>query len=295
MDSGSRLYKKDPKSRRVSKAKPAPRVIHEKSGPVHAELISIGREILRGRIEDRNSGFLAGYLSRRGAVVHRITVVDDNERAIAAALVEAIQRGAMLIITTGGLGPTSDDCTLAGVADALGVPLQIDSQAREMVESAFRRLKAEGLTTRDGLTRSREKMCAIPLGGVAKPNPVGISPGVVSRLPAGCVVVCLPGVPDEMEAVWNSLASEIREIRSDFKVAVREVEAPTADESILQPWLDRLHAEFPNVWIKSHSPGFRKKGRGIRVTFEAHAPTAHEAELAVEGALRRLLALAGAG
>jgi molybdenum cofactor synthesis domain-containing protein len=295
MDSGSRLYRKDPKSRWVSKVKPAPRVLHGKSGPVHAELLSVGREILRGQVAERNAGYLAGELSRQGVVVHRITVVDDNDRAITAAVVEALQRGAKLLVINGGLGPTSDDRTLGAVADALGVPLEIQPRAREMVEAAFRRLKAEGKTPQEGLTRAREKMCAVPRGSEPVRNNEGISPGVIARLPSGSVVVCLPGVPCEMQAVWEELTPALREFRSRFKVAVREVEAPTADESILQPWLDLLHAEFPNVWIKTHSPGFAKKGQGIRVTFEAHMPTLHEAELAVEGALRRLLALAGAG
>ena len=76
---------------------------------------------------------------------------------------------------------------------------------------------------------------------------------------------------------------------------MREVEAPTLDESVLRPWLDKVRKEFPGVWIQTHTPGFRHKSRGIRVTFEADAGTKHEAELAVEGALRRLLALAGSG
>lgn len=295
MDSGSRIYRKDKGSKRVSSAEPAPRVIHERSGPVHTEIISVGREILRGQLADTNARFLAGRISRRGKLVHRITAVDDNDRAIKTAIVEALSRGAQVVITTGGLGPTSDDVTLGGVADALGVPLAIDTHAREMVESAFRRLKADGVIDKEGLTRSREKMCAIPVGSEPVPNRVGISPGVISRLPGGAVVVCLPGVPQEMQAVWEEVVPLLKEMKSDLKIARREAEAPTVDESVLQPWLDVLHAEFPNIWIKSHSPGFGRKDRGIRVTFEAHATSEREAELAVDGALRRLLSLAGVG
>jgi molybdenum cofactor synthesis domain-containing protein len=258
-------------------------------------VISVGREILRGQLADTNARFLAGRISSRGKLVHRITVVDDNDRAIKNAVVEALARGAQLVITTGGLGPTSDDVTLGGVADALGVPLAIDPHARELVESAFKRLKSSGLVAKSGLTRSREKMCAIPVGSEPVPNSAGISPGVISRLPGGAMVVCLPGVHEEMQAVWEEVVPRLKELKSDLKVARREVETPTADESVLQPWLDTLHAEFPNVWIKSHSRGFGKTDRGIRVTFEAHATTEREAELAVDSALRRLLSLAGSG
>jgi molybdopterin-biosynthesis enzyme MoeA-like protein len=242
-----------------------------------------------------NSRYLAGRLSRGGTVIHRITVVDDRDRAITSAIIEAIKRGANLIITTGGLGPTSDDLTLGGVADALGVPLAINTHAKEMVEAAYKRLRSKGMIEQTGMTRAREKMCAIPVGSEPIPNPLGISPGILAHIPGGAIIVCLPGVPDEMKAVWNETAPRIKELHFDLASAHREVEAPTADESVLQPLLDRLHQEFPNVWIKSHSSGFGRKGKGIRVTFEAYAPSRHEAELAVDGALRRLLALAGAG
>jgi molybdenum cofactor synthesis domain-containing protein len=295
MDSGSRLYKRDPKSRKVSSARPAPRVHPERSGPVHVEIISVGREILRGQVADSNSRYLAGRLSKAGTVIHRMTVVDDNDRAIAGAVTEAIKRGVNLIITTGGLGPTSDDVTLGGVADALGVPLSINTHAKAMVEEAYARLKSEGKVAHGGMTRSREKMCAILIGSEPIRNDAGIAPGIITRISGGATVVCLPGVPEEMRAVWKSVEPKIKELESALVQARREVEAPTADESVLQPWLDELHAEFPTVWIKSHSSGFGSKGKGIRVTFEAYAPTAHEAELAVDGALRRLLSMAGAG
>lgn len=295
MDSESRLYKKDRKSGRVSRAKPAPRVKGGRSGPVHAEIVTVGRELLRGRVTDRNGSYLAGEISRRGAVVHRITTVDDRDRAITSAITGALERGATLVVTTGGLGPTSDDRTLGAAADALGVPLAIHPEAKKMVEDALDRLRNRGQVVRAGLTRSREKMCAFPVGAVPVANPVGIVPGSLARLPGGATVLCLPGIPEEARAVWEAALPSLKELRGEWAIVRREVEAPTADESVLQPWLDRLHSEFPGVWIQSHSPGFGKKGRGATLKFEASAPTEHEAELAVDGAVRRLLALAGAG
>jgi molybdenum cofactor synthesis domain-containing protein len=295
MDSGSRLYKKDGKTRRVSRVKPAPRVKPGRSGPVHAEVISVGRELVRGQVSDRNGPYLAEQLSRRGALVHRITAVDDRDRAITSSITEALERGASLVVTTGGLGPTSDDRTMGAAADAVGAPLAIHPDAKTMVEDAFHRLRKSGETIRSGLTRSREKMCAIPVGSVPVRNEVGIVPGALARLPGGAVVLCLPGVPEEARAVWEEAIPMLRELGPELVAAHREVEAPTADESVLQPWLDVLHEEYPGVWIHSHAPGFGRKGRGALLRFEARAPSQHEAELAVEGAVRRLLALAGAG
>jgi molybdopterin-biosynthesis enzyme MoeA-like protein len=74
--------------------------------------------------------------------------------------------------------------------------------------------------------------------------------------------------------------------------AERELEAPTSDESAMRPVLDRLTEEFPGVWVKSHPPASRRKDP-IRVTLQSFAATQKEADTLVEGALRRLLALAG--
>jgi molybdenum cofactor synthesis domain-containing protein len=281
--------------RRHTPAGVAPKGLVERTGPLHVEIIVVGRELLRGRTVDANASHLAGWLSQRGAIVHRITTVDDHDRAIAEAVTEAIERGARLVITTGGLGPTSDDRTLGAVADALRLPLAIHPHARQMVESAYLRLERERVVPRAGLTPAREKMCAIPVGSEPIPNESGTAPGVIVRRPGGVTVLCLPGVPEEARAVFHSAMDRLREIAPRGAVAQRDVETPTADESLLRPILDRLAEEFPLVWVKSHAPGFRRGDDRIRVTLEACAATEAEAEAAVENALRRLLALAGGG
>ncbi len=282
-------------ARRRPPAGVAPKVAVERTGPLHVEIIAVGRELLRGRTVDANASHLAGWLSQRGAIVHRITTVDDHDRAITEALTEAIERGARLVITTGGLGPTSDDRTLGAVADALRLPLAIHPHAKQMVESSYRRLEQERVVPRAGLTPAREKMCSIPVGGEPVPNESGTAPGVIVRRPGGVTVLCLPGVPEEARAVFRAALERLREIAPRGAVARREVETPTADESSLRPILDRLAEEFPQVWVKSHAPGFRRGDGRILVTLEAGAATEAEAEAAVENALRRLLSLAGGG
>ncbi len=273
----------------------SPKVQVERAGPLHVEIIVVGRELLRGRTQEAIAGFLAGWLSQRGAIVHRITTVDDHDRAITEAVTEAIERGARLVITTGGLGPTSDDRTLGAVADALRLPLAIHPHAKEMVESAYRRLAQERRVSRPGLTPAREKMCSIPVGGEPLPNEAGTAPGVIVRKPGGVIVVCLPGVPEEARGVFLAAIERLRDVAPRGAVARREVETPTADESSLRSILDRLTEEFPQVWVKSHAPGFGRASDRILVTIEAGAATEAEANTAVENALRRLLSLSGGG
>jgi molybdopterin-biosynthesis enzyme MoeA-like protein len=252
----------------------------------------IGRELLRGQVRDGSSGWIAGELTRRGALVHRITVVDDLERSITSAVSECRNRGVHLIVTTGGLGPAQDDRTLAGVAGALNLPISLNSPARDMVEESYRTLKDARLTGHTGLDRSREKMCLLPVGGEAIPNPAGVAPGMVLRLTGGAGVLCLPGRPEETRAVFEAAAERLRDLFPLRASAERELEAPTSDESAMRPVLDRLTEEFPGVWVKSHPPAGRRKDP-IRVTLQSFAPTQKEADSLVEGAMRRLLALAG--
>jgi molybdopterin-biosynthesis enzyme MoeA-like protein len=105
-------------------------------------------------------------------------------------------------------------------------------------------------------------------------------------------VLALPGKPDEVRAVLEEALPELGFLAALRAVARREVESPTADESSLRPLLDKLHGEFPSVWIDTHPSGSRRRGSRIAITLEASGATAEEAEEAVDSALKRLLALA---
>ena len=252
----------------------------------------MGRELLRGQVDDASGRWIAAELTRRGALVHRVTIVDDLDRSIAAAVTESLERGVQVVVTTGGLGPAQDDRTLAGVSDALHLPLTMSPPARDLVEDAYRRLSASGVVPRAGLTASREKMCLLPVGAAAIPNPRGIAPGVLLRLTGGGAVACLPGRPEETKPVFDEVLERLKDLFPLRTSAVRSVETPTSDESAVRPLLERVGEEFPGVWVKSHPASGRKKDP-VRVTLQAFAATQKEADALVEGALRRLMALAG--
>jgi molybdenum cofactor synthesis domain-containing protein len=271
---------------------PTPKVIVDRLGPLHAEIVVVGRELLRGQLRDGNAPWIAGELTRRGALVHRVTIVDDLERSITNAVSEARERGVHLIVTTGGLGPAQDDRTLAGLADALRLPLTISPPAKDMVEAAYRSLKDTRVVGKAGLNAARQKMCLLPVGAEAIPNPAGVAPGMILRLTGGAAVVSVPGRPEESKAVFEAAVARLRDLFPLRALAEREIEAPTSDESAMRPVLDRLTEEFPGVWVKSHPPATRRKDP-IRVTLQSFAATQKEADTLVEGALRRLLALAG--
>src|SRR5207244_4778569 len=84
------------------------------------EIVAVGRELLTGRTVDTNSAWIAARLTDLGAAVTRVVAVDDDPAAIAREIAGARERGTALVITTGGLGPTVGDRTLAGLAAAFG-------------------------------------------------------------------------------------------------------------------------------------------------------------------------------
>src|SRR5215211_3459530 len=89
-----------------------------------AEIVAVGTEILLGSLVDTNTAWLSRRLAALGVAIYRHTSVGDNRGRLVAALSEGASR-ADLVVSTGGLGPTSDDLTHEALGQATG---------REMVE-----------------------------------------------------------------------------------------------------------------------------------------------------------------
>ena len=159
------------------------------SFPEVAAVLTVGDELLEGRTRDANLMSISRALAARGVVVEEARTVADRLDSISSAVRELAGEG-RLLVTTGGLGPTEDDMTLQGVAQALGIPLRHDERAEEMVRS---RMSGR----RGAFPRSALKQAVIPRGGIPVLNRVGVAPGVVMESGGGAVV-CLPGVPSEV-------------------------------------------------------------------------------------------------
>src|SRR5215218_8520100 len=89
------------------------------------EIITIGDELLLGFTIDTNAAHLARELSAVGIQVVRRATVGDGAKGIAAAVRDALERTGA-VITTGGLGPTSDDLTKPAIAALFGRALYLD-------------------------------------------------------------------------------------------------------------------------------------------------------------------------
>ncbi|MGH8057887.1 MAG: molybdopterin-binding protein, partial [Candidatus Entotheonellia bacterium] len=122
-----------------------PGSIEEEPVGRRAEIIAVGREILRGRVLDTNSNWLAKELAALGGDLSRICTIDDLPAEIVRELQTAVHLGAGVILTTGGLGPTFDDRTLEGIARAIDRPLVRHEAAYQFVAETYRRLHAQGI------------------------------------------------------------------------------------------------------------------------------------------------------
>lgn len=160
--------------------------------PERAAVLTVGDEILEGRTRDINLLQVSRGLSARGIRVCEARTVADGTAEISGAIRGLMAEG-RLLVTTGGLGPTDDDITLAGLAEALGLPMEHDPKAAEMVRGRMSQLGRP-------CPESALSQAVLPRGAVPVANPVGVAPGVV-LVHGGCGFICLPGVPAEAGAL----------------------------------------------------------------------------------------------
>jgi nicotinamide-nucleotide amidase len=153
-----------------------------------AAALAVGDELLDGFQTDLNSPALARFLGERGWSLERVQVVGDDEIVIAAALVE-LARDHALVLVSGGLGPTLDDLTRHGLAQAAGVDLEPNPEAWAQVQAWYQRSDRTP-------PPSNARQALLPRGARPLENAQGTAPGIHMRM-ASTDVFALPGPPRE--------------------------------------------------------------------------------------------------
>lgn len=257
------------------------------SEPVTVEIFIIGNEILNGDIQDTNTHWLCKEINVLGGHVARGTVLRDDLDTVAAELRAALVRGARVIVTSGGLGPTADDLTLAAVAKCVGKELRLHEKAREMIKDSYDALFDKGVLAQGGLTPAREKMAWLPEGAIPLYNTVGTAP--CSLLQSGeCTIISLPGIPKELKGIFNSsLQPFLQETFRGGISAMHTITVRCNDESVLEPVLSRVVPAHPGVYIKSLAtmPGETPE---LDITLTAVGSDRASLETLIESALQEL-------
>jgi len=163
-----------------------------------AEVLCIGTELLLGNITNGNARWLAEQLASLGIPHHRQEVVGDNRERLIAAVRAAAGR-CRVLITTGGLGPTPDDLTTEAIAAAFDTPLVEHTAIWDDIQA---KLGARGRP----IAASNRKQSLLPAGAQVLPNPTGTAPGMIWSPRPGFTVLTFPGVPSELQAMWQATA-----------------------------------------------------------------------------------------
>jgi molybdenum cofactor synthesis domain-containing protein len=164
---------------------------------VTAGILVIGDEILSGRTKDKNSGYIAEYLTAIGIDLREVRVVADDEDAIVQAL-NALRTRYTYVFTTGGIGPTHDDITADCVAKTFGVAIDYDPRAVALLKERYATMGTE-------LNEARMRMTRVPKGAELVSNKVSAAPGFW----IGNVIV-MAGVPSIMHAMLDAVAPKLR-------------------------------------------------------------------------------------
>lgn len=263
------------------------------TGAPLVEILSAGNEVLIGDVLDTNTNWLESKVTALGGLVRRTVMLRDDVEAIAAELGGCLARRPALLFTVGGLGPTSDDRTLEGVALGLGVQLALHPEAERMVAAKYREFYAAGYVPFAELNENRRKMARLPAGAQPLVNPIGGAPGVLCRHKETCIV-SLPGVPGELKAIVDeSLAPLIAEVFGDARYEERSLEVDLQDESAIADILRSAEEGHPAVYVKSRAKVIGST-RVIRITLSGRGEDDQAVAALLAPAAEQLLTQIGA-
>jgi molybdenum cofactor synthesis domain-containing protein len=202
-------------------------------------VVTVGDELLAGDTVNTNASWLCARLTDRGVSVRRVTTLPDVVADI-ARVVNEYRAEYDAVVVTGGVGPTHDDVTMAGVAAAVGRDLEPHAGAREW-------LTGEGGYAAGDLA---DGTADLPAGARMIPNDAGVAPGAVVE-----GIYVFPGVPGEMKAMFERVDDEFS--GTETYTAAVDVDEPESE------LIDRLSAvrERFDVTVGSYP------GESVRVKF----------------------------
>jgi nicotinamide-nucleotide amidase len=230
---------------------------------LNGEVISIGHELLMGEIVDTNSSYFAQRMAEAGVTVRWFSSVGDDLGHICEAIDRALSRSDVTI-TSGGLGPTSDDLTREAVAKVLGEEMKVDPASLDWLEGVFRQ---RGIA----MPRTNIKQATLIPSAVTVPNPTGTAPGwwVTSR---GRHIVLTPGPPREIQRMWDeTIGPRLARLTGAGVVFTRTLKTYGITEGGIDEMLTDLFGK-PNPYL-----GIYARPDGIHLRIISKASTRHEA------------------
>ncbi|MFT4553069.1 MAG: nicotinamide-nucleotide amidase [Chlamydiales bacterium] len=241
---------------------------------MEVEIIAIGNEILEGTVVNSNAAFISKQLALVGFTIKQHLVLPDDEGALNAGLANALQRN-VLVIATGGLGPTTDDITRKVAADLF----ESDWSFHEGIAAVLKDRYGDKLT-------SLEDQATVPSKAKVLANSVGTAPGLIFSSEEKSTLILLPGVPVEMKAMLvNAVIPYLQEtFFLEERVFTESIHFCMLTESAIDQELRRIMKSFSEVSYGSYpSQGI------VSIKFSTVAKTKAEAQLLLSGPKDALL------
>ena len=248
------------------------------------EVVTIGDELLLGYTVDTNAAHLARTLAAEGVEIERRTTCGDTAESIATAVRDALDRTGA-VITTGGLGPTSDDLTKPSIAALFGRTMVLDEEHLAWMQERWR------TRFQRAMPESNRQQAMLPSGARKLVNNHGSAPGIWLEDDRGRWVAMLPGVPREMRGMLSdTLLPLVRERAGTGGRVVRSRTLRTTGigESHIADLVATIDGGVGDVGL-AYLPN--ADGTDLRLTVRDVAPSDADARLAAAaGRLRTVVA-----
>jgi len=209
-----------------------------------SEIIAVGTELLLGNIVNTNAQYLSQKLADLGIDVYYHVVVGDNLKRLTETIKTSLERSD-IVITSGGLGPTADDITKEGAAQAMGLKLLPDEESIERIKKMFS-------STGRIMTENNIKQGYIPEGAVVLENNNGTAPGVLIEK-EGKIVIMLPGPPKELYPMFESKVLPYLKSKTDSTIRSKVLRVIGVGESAVEHMLKDIFDSQANPTIAPYA------------------------------------------
>ncbi len=232
-----------------------------------------------GELVDSNSAFIASELTTIGLTLRGVTKIGDDLNEIKRCIKESLSRSDILI-TTGGLGPTSDDLTRESIASYCG-------ETMDTCETLLKELKLRFVDRGQEMPATNLKQATLIRSASAIPNPNGTAPGWFTEKDKK-IIVSLPGPPLELATMWNNtVKAKLRNLTPDIHIGTRNIKTHGISEGELDELLTSLFNN-QNPYL-----GIYSKKDGIHLRIIAKSTKSDDTKTMVQSVENQILRLIG--
>lgn len=244
---------------------------------MEAAILTIGEEILIGQIVDTNSAWIAQELNKIGISVKKIISISDSDSEIQSA-VNQLLNNYDIVLSTGGLGPTSDDITKQSLCKVFGSKLVLHNETLDHVREIFEK---RGLP----LTEINSKQAELPDNCEVLYNSMGTAPGMLFHRD-GRYFISMPGVPFEMKAIMEKhVIPRFRNNEGGEEIVHKTIHTYGLPESFLAEKISDWESNLPNNIKLAYLPS----PLSIRLRLSSKGFNRHIIDVEIQDQIEKLL------